>query len=321
MNFGEVITRSWNIIWKHKILWLFGFFASLGAGGNHGGGSNFNFNYSGDFSNPNTRNFPAWLDRLLENTVIWLPIVLILAFLLIALMVILNTFGKIGLARGAWLADQQPVDGPAIRLTFSQLLEAGKRHFWRILLLILLLWALTITLALIILIPTIGLTVITFGIGLICLLPLLCLMFVIFWALTVLADLSVIGIVNEDRTVTDAVKQAWEMLKSRPVDIIVMAVILWIASLVISFIVGLPVLLIMTPVLFDVFIQSETMMRGSILFTIVLFLLYLPVLLFVQSIVQSYVTTAWTLVYRRINSLQAGSTGPAVIDVMSQPTL
>ena len=23
-NFGEVLTRAWQIIWKHKVLWIFG---------------------------------------------------------------------------------------------------------------------------------------------------------------------------------------------------------------------------------------------------------------------------------------------------------
>ena len=29
-NFGEILTRAWQIIWKHKILWIFGILASCG---------------------------------------------------------------------------------------------------------------------------------------------------------------------------------------------------------------------------------------------------------------------------------------------------
>jgi hypothetical protein len=29
-NFGEVLTRAWQIIWKHKVLWVFGILASCG---------------------------------------------------------------------------------------------------------------------------------------------------------------------------------------------------------------------------------------------------------------------------------------------------
>ena len=35
MNFGEVLSRAWQITWKHKILWLFGLLASCSAGGSN----------------------------------------------------------------------------------------------------------------------------------------------------------------------------------------------------------------------------------------------------------------------------------------------
>ena len=40
-NFGEVLTRAWQNIWKHKVLWIFGILASCarGSGGSSGGGA------------------------------------------------------------------------------------------------------------------------------------------------------------------------------------------------------------------------------------------------------------------------------------------
>ena len=43
MNYGEILKKTWKIIWKHKILWLFGILAGCGAsasgaGGGGGGG-------------------------------------------------------------------------------------------------------------------------------------------------------------------------------------------------------------------------------------------------------------------------------------------
>ncbi len=32
-NFGEVLSRAWQIIWKHKVLWIFGILASCSQGG------------------------------------------------------------------------------------------------------------------------------------------------------------------------------------------------------------------------------------------------------------------------------------------------
>lgn len=36
MNYGEILSKTWKVIWKHKILWLFGVLAGCSASG--GGG-------------------------------------------------------------------------------------------------------------------------------------------------------------------------------------------------------------------------------------------------------------------------------------------
>ena len=320
LNFGEILTRSWKIIWNYKILWLFGFLASLGAGGgNGGGGSNFNFNSrSGQnpFTAPNMNNMPLWAQRMMESVGIWLPILILLILVLIAVFIVLNTFGRIGLYRGAWLADEG-----AERLTLNQLWQAGKHYFWRVFLLILLIWALSLTLGLIIIIPTIGLTVLTFGIGLICLIPLLCVLAIFLWALTILTDMAVIAIVNEDLGVIDSLRRSWAVFTSRPADVIIMALILWLGGLVVGLVIGLPVLLILTPILGSLIFQSQLALRGGVILSIVLFLIYLPVLLFAESLIQSYLSTAWTLVFRRITGRQPGVSSPQVVNVTPELNL
>ena len=44
MDYGEVLSKAWKIVWKFKILWIFGILASctgnagsgVGSGGNNG---------------------------------------------------------------------------------------------------------------------------------------------------------------------------------------------------------------------------------------------------------------------------------------------
>ncbi len=45
INFGEVLTKAWQIVWKFKVLWIFGILA--GCGGNNGSRFNFNGGNSG----------------------------------------------------------------------------------------------------------------------------------------------------------------------------------------------------------------------------------------------------------------------------------
>src|SRR5512136_2065758 len=38
LDISKVLSRAWHILWKYRILWIFGFFLAMSAGG--GGGSN-----------------------------------------------------------------------------------------------------------------------------------------------------------------------------------------------------------------------------------------------------------------------------------------
>lgn len=53
MDYTDILKRSWRITWKHKLLWLFGFFA--GAASYGGGGRSYNF--GGNFGNDFGRTF------------------------------------------------------------------------------------------------------------------------------------------------------------------------------------------------------------------------------------------------------------------------
>jgi hypothetical protein len=53
----------------------------------------------------------------------------------------------------------------------------------------------------------------------------------------------------------------------------------------------------------------------------ILFILYLPVLMFAQSIIRSYLSTAWTLVYRRISRFRQNLDRSTVIDIPANPQL
>ena len=64
-NFGEVLTRAWQIIWKHRVLWIFGILASCGrgGGGGNGGGGNSGFQTQGPDINvpPQLEQFFNWV--------------------------------------------------------------------------------------------------------------------------------------------------------------------------------------------------------------------------------------------------------------------
>ena len=91
-NFGEILTRAWQITWKYKVLWVFGILAgctSGGGGGGGGGGGNTGYSTGpSDFDMPpelkrfiyQMENFANWIE---DN--LWIFIVIGLAVLLLIL--------------------------------------------------------------------------------------------------------------------------------------------------------------------------------------------------------------------------------------------
>ena len=73
-NFGEVLTRAWQIIWKHKVLWIFGILASCSRG--NGGSGNGGSGNSGFNNGSNPDQFGYQFERMgqwLENN-IWIVV-------------------------------------------------------------------------------------------------------------------------------------------------------------------------------------------------------------------------------------------------------
>ena len=307
MNIGEVLKKSWDIIWKFKVLWIFGLLASCGrsAGGGGGGGQNFNFRNPGTFSNPNA--FPRlqpFLNRI-QNFVaqipIWVYLLVILAFLIwIVIVIFISTIGRIGLVRGAWLADEG-----AERLPFGQLWGEGLHYFWRIFLLNLLFLIFGIAIAVVLIVPAALFTAVTFGIGLICLIPLICLLIPISWFVTVLLEQAIVAILGENRGVVDGLSRAWNVIKDNFGPMIVMALIIFIGRLILGLIIALPALIILVP-LFGGIIgglatgNTSIFGTGVIVGIILLICVYGPIAYFLDSIVETYASTAWTLTFRRL---------------------
>lgn len=307
MNFGEVLTRAWNIIWKNKILWLFGLLASLG-GGTGSGTSNFRIN------NQSGQQFPfPGLERFVNNIPAWVILLLILLGLTLAVIfIIIATLGRIGLLRGAWLADSGETG-----LSFGRLFAESRRYFWRVLLLGLLIFGISLSLILIIAIPSVLATALTFGLFLICLLPLICLLVPVFIALTIVFDLAIIAVVGEDLGVIDGLRCGWEVFRSHLAEIVVIGLILVIGSAVIGFIASLPALATLIPLMTTVFSSTGRIAIAGMAVSLVLFLIYLPVLLLVRAIMTAYMDTTWTVTFRRLTGRTPGISAQSELPAQS----
>ncbi len=309
MDFGNVLTRAWEIIWKHKVLWIFGILAGCSNAGGGGGGGGANSRVTTDSGNlpPELQSFFNQFQNIPDWLIVLTVLVAILVILvLVVLAVFLGTIGRVGLIRGT-----QQAEGGAESLSFGELFSGSTPYFWRVFGLNLLVGLAIAFIGIAIAIIAVVGTIATLGIGLICLLPLLCVLVPVAWFVNVIIEQANIAIVLEDLKILDALQRGWQVVRENLGTMIVMALILAAIGLVGGLVAGLPVALIVIPAAIGAAIGRQEAM-GTIIFAAVCFIAYLPVLLVLSGILRSYTETAWTLTFMRLTAPKPAELEPVV---------
>jgi hypothetical protein len=314
-NFGEVLTRAWQIVWKFKVLWIFGILAGCarGGGGNGGGGKN-----GFDFSSPHV---PPGMERLFQNIsnhaigYTLIAIALLCVIWIVALF--LGAIGRIGLIRGAAQAD-----GGAERLIFGQLFSESMPYFWRMFGL-----SLIIALPVLILVTIIVAGLFAFFIplavsssstgetprlGFLAIIPIfagcMCLLVPVLLVVGLIIRQAENAIVLEEMRVFPALSRGWEVFRKNLAPILLMAIILWVISIVAGLIIALPIVGVAIPTALAFAIGGARRMAPLALLGLCL-CIYIPVSMALNGILTSYTQSAWTLTYRRLT----GSNPPAPV--------
>lgn len=310
MDYGYVLKRAWEIIWKFKVLWIFGILASCGQA-TSSSWSNSGYRFSSQDSNlfPQIERFFTQPDPALIALMIGLGIFIVLA--LIVVFILLGTIGRVGLIRGAMKAEQG-----AERLPFGELWRDGLKYFWRVFGLNLLVGVAIFLAVLALFIPGVILTGLTFGLLLLCCIPLMCLFIPAMWAVAVVIEQANIALVVENLGIIDAIKHGWQVVRNNIGNMILMSLILFLGvGLIGSIVIGLPIIIISAPAFIGAFSGTTDALRNGLLISGLLFLVYLPVLLLLSGILRSYTSSAWTLTYLRLTAQPSQS----IIDASSIP--
>jgi hypothetical protein len=297
MDFGYVLKRAWEIIWKFKVLWIFGILAGCGqASGSSGSNSSYRVSNGNGNIPPRIEQFFNQLDSAQITLMVTIAIIVVL--LLIIISILLGTVGRVGLINGTMKAEQG-----AERLTFGELWHDGLTYFWRVFGLNLLIGVIIFVAMLAIFIPGILLTIGTLGIFLACLLPIVCLLVPVMWAVSVITEQANVALVVENLGIFAALKRGWQVVKENAGNMIVMALILMLGvGLLGGFIIGLPLVVVLTPALIGIAANTADALRNGLIIAGLLFVAYLPVLLLLSGILRAYTSSAWTLTYIRLST-------------------
>lgn len=315
-NFGEVLTRAWKIIWKHKVLWIFGILASCGRGSG-GGNSGNSSRYS---SGGTTPNLPPQLMQGLQwiegHVVQFIAITLTVVCLIWIVTIFLSTIGKIGLIRGTAQAD-----GGAEQLIFGQLFSESTPYFWRMFGLSLIL---SIPVLILVILLVVGVLAFIIPVsqsggngsafGALAIVPImvgcLCLFIPIMFILGMIFNQSQRAIVLEDLGVMPSISRGWEVFRNNLGPIILMAIILTVIAFVVGLVIAIPILIIVVPTAIA-FAVGNAQNTTPLILMGVCFCLYLPVLILLNGVLTSYTESVWTLTYMRLTGNPGDTTPPA----------
>lgn len=294
-NFGEVLTRAWQNIWKHKVLWIFGILASCARsnGGSTGSGGNRayqtgpggNTPFSGGQIERVMDQFTQFLDKNLWIIIAVGVAIILLSFVFYAL----GMMGRIGLIKGTYKAENG-----AESLAFGEIWAESMPYFWRI-------FGLNFLIGLaflVIFVPLILFGVVTVGIGFICVIPLLCILIPISWVIAVVLEQAQPAIVLEDLGMLDGLKRGWEIAKSNVMPMIIMTLILGIGGGILGVIIALPLILAFIPIFMGMGTLRESL--TPIYISLACCAVYMPVLIFFNGILTAYIQSAWALTFIRL---------------------
>jgi len=321
MDFGEILSKAWKTIWKHKILWVFGLLAGCGAassrgGGGGGGGANAaqtNYQFStGDFRSflsPSAERGVEDFFQFLADIPVWVWIaiglfLLVLGIVLSILFLMVGILGTTGVIKGAGMADETAPDAKPI--SFGEIFKAIKPYYWKVFLLNLGLRIAGFVLSLFVALPIILFAVCTCFIGLFLLIP-------VGWFINLMVNFTTIAIIEEEKGIFEGISRAWQVIIHHLGNVILMFLILGIGQLIASLVIGLPLIAVPIPLLINLFVTGFRTATVGLIVSIILFLAFLPLAIFLSSVLRAYVLTSWTLTYRRL--IGESNLHPMVISV------
>ena len=294
MDISGIFKRAWEITWKYKGLWVLGILANCSGGGSQGSSNASRMpQYSiggGEFTQ-----FEHWLQGIPEETWIVIAIAAVGVMLLVALIFwVLAAIGNGGLIAAFQMAETgEPV-------TLASAFQQGFRFFWKLLLIQIILGLASFLVIAPIVLGGLFMSFVTLGIGLICFIPLICLLIPLGIAVSIYTLLTQIALIVEELEFVAAFQRAWEVFRSNLGEVIVMGLILGVGGFIVGLILAIPFLLIALPLITSLIVGTDSISITGFSATLIGILLYLPILLVASGILRTFITGSWTLTYRSL---------------------
>ena len=278
MDYGGLVKRALEIMWKFKYLWIFGFFLEFGSGGGWVGNL------------PEKIKLPVgdFLSGALVGAIILLVLVGLVVFVLFLIMYIIS---QGGLIHCVWKI--QSGENPTLRDGWN----AGVKNFWRILGISIMILIFILVSALFTLAPFILLLITFKALGIISAIILFPLFLVLFITIILINLYATRTCIIEGKGVFASLAEGWEMLKTNLGPSLVVGLIGIGSTMVYIFgFVAVGLLLALPFIALGIFNLFLGIFLG-----VVVGLIYIGVL---SAIWGTYIDSLWTLAYLDMKKLQ-----------------
>ncbi len=263
MDYGNLLRRSWNVIWNHKFMLVLGFLAALGSGAGSGGGSNSNYTADGsEFESLPFESFPQIADNMEAVMAGVAAVSAIIVGLLCFFLIVAIVLWLVRLTAQAGMIDAAYRLDAGEKVTFGQAISAGWHKLGRMVGLNLVLFGLFF------LFLIIGLLVLGLGAGvtaagaaasegdvgalvgglgaglfaLIC--CLMCVFLLVAILVSVLYPFAQRAAVLEDRGVFASISRGWQVIRDNLGEVIVLLILF----MILGFLVGAVTFAVFIPV-------------------------------------------------------------------------
>lgn len=301
LNFGEVLATSWKTVWRHKILFVFGLLPmSISAlVGIVMGGAFIYLDVSG-----------TDIDRLFQfGPTTEISIFVIVVF---SLLIMLLSFGLTSISWAAIAVGTTQVDRGQDTLTFNSLWRDSFPFFWRVIGAFFLIGFLSFIVMMFVMMIPLGLSIITAGLGALCMLPFICLMIPFAFLIGAMLNLSISSIVVDDINLTGAITRVWNIVLKNFWLLVLMSLILYVIQFFISMVSSAPFSMFQYG--FMGFMNEQTNPTKLFKFFGILSMISTPILAFIQGLGYTYIQSAWTLTYLRLTQKPETSESPASVE-------
>lgn len=283
MNFdlGDVLSRAWQISWKHKALWVIGIV--------------YGFLVSIMFA---MMFFPALFPLFLQSSRTDLMVIFIIVSVTAFLLFTLALYPISSVAQTALTLGTLDVEHKAERLVVTALVKRSFPYFWRVLGLMLL-YSIGVTVVMLVLQAAfVVLSIVTLGVGAMCLGPLSMLIYPAMYAAVIWMEMAMNGIIVDDLPLMEAAGKGWQVLRNNLLPIVLTALIVYFGIGILTGAVLLPVMapLFLAPIGFSDSDAGWVILVISIVST----LIFIPLFTILSGWAMIFTKSTWVLTYLRL---------------------